>query len=71
MLVLGFDAPGARNAERHDLLFTRAYTETLPAEVVRPTTHRVVDELEPIVQAHTIDGLLEPDRGDGDAAGGY
>ena len=58
VLVLGVDAPDARNAERHDLQFTHAYHETLPNEVRRHTTCRVVDELEPIVQAHTIEGLV-------------
>jgi ectoine hydroxylase-related dioxygenase (phytanoyl-CoA dioxygenase family) len=57
-LVLGVDAPDARNAERHDLQFTRAYYEALPAELQRHLACRVVDELEPIVQAHTIEGLV-------------
>ena len=58
VLVLGVDAPDARNAERHDLQFTRAYHERLPEEVRRHLTCRVVDELEPIVQGHTIEGLM-------------
>jgi hypothetical protein len=58
VLVLGVDAPDARNADRHDLQFTRAYYEALPAELKRHLTCRVVDELEPIVQAHTIEGLV-------------
>jgi hypothetical protein len=58
VLVLGVDAPDARNADRHDLQFTKAYYETLPAELRRHLTCRVVDELEPIVQAHTIEGLV-------------
>jgi hypothetical protein len=57
-LVLGVDAPDARNAERHDLQFTRAYYDTLPDEVRRHLTCRVVERLEPIVQAHTIEGLV-------------
>jgi hypothetical protein len=57
-LVLGVDAPDARNAERHDLQFTRAFYETLPDELRRHLTCRVVDELAPIVQAHTIEGLV-------------
>ena len=57
-LVLGVDAPGANNAERHDLQFTRAYYETLPESVHRHLTCRVVETLEPIVQAHTIEGLV-------------
>lgn len=56
-LVLGVDSPTGINAERHDLQFTRAYYEKLP-EWLRPhLTCRVVEELEPIVQAHTIEGL--------------
>ncbi len=58
VLVLGVDAPDARNAERHDLQFTRGYYETLPESVRHHLACRVVDELEPIVQAHTIEGLV-------------
>jgi hypothetical protein len=57
-LVLGVDAPDARNAERHDLQFTRGYYESLPEEVRRHLSCRVVNRLEPIVQAHTIEGLV-------------
>ena len=60
-LVLGADAPGGINAERHDLQFTRAFYETLPATVKEHLTCRVVSELEPIVQAHTIEGLVMGD----------
>lgn len=58
VLVLGADAPDADNAERHDLQFTRAFYATLPDWLTRHLTCRVVDELEPIVQAHTIEGLV-------------
>jgi hypothetical protein len=58
VLVLGVDAPDARNADRHDLQFTRAYHDALPDAVRRHLTCRVVDALEPIVQAHTIEGLV-------------
>jgi ectoine hydroxylase-related dioxygenase (phytanoyl-CoA dioxygenase family) len=58
VLVLGVDAPDARNAERHDLQFTRAYYEGLPEDLRRHLTCRVVDGLEPIVQGHTIEGLM-------------
>jgi hypothetical protein len=57
-LVLGVDAPGAINAERHDLQLTRSYYEALPETVKAHLTCRVVDRLEPIVQAHTIEGLM-------------
>jgi hypothetical protein len=58
VLVLGVDAPDARNAERHDLQFTRGYYETLSESLRRHLTCRVVDKLEPIVQGHTIEGLM-------------
>lgn len=58
VLVLGVDAPDARNAERHDLQFTRGFYETLPEELRRHLTCRVVERLEPIHQAHTIEGLM-------------
>ncbi len=61
VLVLGVDAPDARNAERHDLQFTRPYYDALPEEVRRHLTCRVVDRLEPIVQGHTIEGLMMGD----------
>jgi ectoine hydroxylase-related dioxygenase (phytanoyl-CoA dioxygenase family) len=58
VLVLGVDAPGAGHAELHDLMVTRAYWDTLP-DAVRAHLHaRVVDELVPIVQKHTIEGLV-------------
>ena len=62
-LVLGVDAPDARNAERHDLQFTRRAYETLPERITRHMTCRVVDELSLITQAHTIEGLV---MGEGD-----
>jgi hypothetical protein len=58
VLVLGVDAPDARNAERHDLQFTRGYWEAMPEWLKAHFTCRVVDELEPVVQAHTIEGLV-------------
>ena len=58
VLVLGVDAPGANNAERHDLQITKRFYETLPEYVRQHLTYRLVDELEPIVQAHSIEGLM-------------
>lgn len=58
VLVLGVDAPDARNADRHDLQFTRGSYDALPDDLKRHLTCRVVDRLEPIVQAHTIEGLV-------------
>jgi len=60
-LVLGVDAPGAINAERHDLQFSRAFYETLPESLRQHLTCRVVDTLEPIIQAHSIEGLMMGD----------
>lgn len=57
VFVLGVDAPDANNAQRHDLQISRTYYEALPADVRRHLTCRVVERLEPIVQAHTIEGL--------------
>ncbi|MBC3540243.1 phytanoyl-CoA dioxygenase family protein [Rufibacter sediminis] len=57
-LVLGVDAPGGINAERHDLQISRAFYEKLPQNVRQHLTYRLVDSLEPIVQAHTIEGLI-------------
>ncbi len=58
VVVLGVDAPGATNAERHDVQFTKAYYERLPDSLRRHLACRQVDELQPIVQAHTIEGLV-------------
>lgn len=61
VLVVGVDAPDARNGERHDIQLTPAYFASLPAEVRRHLGGRVVDALQPIEQAHAIDGLLQGD----------
>lgn len=58
VFVFGVDAPDARNAERHDLQLTKIFYESLPQQLRDHLTCRVVDKLEPIVQAHTIDGLV-------------
>ena len=58
VLVLGVDAPDARNADRHDLQLTRSFYETLPMWLRPNLTCRVVTHLEPIVQAHSIEGLV-------------
>jgi len=58
VLVLGVDAPGAGHAELHDMMVTRDFHATLPAELRRHLHARVVDELVPIVQKHTIEGLV-------------
>ncbi len=57
VLVVGVDAPGARNAERHDVQVTEEYRASLPEVVRRHLGGRVVRRLEPIVQAHQIEKL--------------
>lgn len=61
VLVVGVDAPDARNAERHDLQVTRGYHAALPEQVRAHLTCRVVDRLQEIEQAHSIAGLLSAD----------
>ena len=63
VLVVGVDAPDATNANHHDLQVTRAYLDSLPAQVRDHLACRVTDELEPIIQHHVIEGLLQPDYG--------
>lgn len=63
VLVLGVDAPDATNAGHHDLQVTRAFFDSLPAQVRDHLTCRVTDELTPILQNHVIEGLLEADYG--------
>jgi Phytanoyl-CoA dioxygenase (PhyH) len=58
VLVVGVDAPGAGHDAFHDMAMTRAYYEAIPEDVRRTLLGRVVDELEPIVQQHTIEGLV-------------
>ncbi len=65
VLVLGVDAPGAGNAAHHDLAVTGAYAAALPAHVRPHLACPVVDRLQPIVQKHTIEGLV---MGDPDAS---
>jgi hypothetical protein len=52
------DAPDARNAERHDFQMTGQFYRTLSEDLRSHLTCRLVDELEPIVQGHTIEGLM-------------
>ncbi|TFZ02544.1 phytanoyl-CoA dioxygenase [Ramlibacter henchirensis] len=62
VLVLGFDAPGAGHAALHDVTVTREFHDQLPAEVRDHLVCRVVDQLEPIVQKHQIEGLAMAGR---------
>lgn len=60
VLVVGVDAPDAINSQHHDLQVTPGYLTTLPPRVAEHMIYRVVDRLEPVVQHHVIEGLLEP-----------
>lgn len=61
VLVVGVDAPDATNAGHHDMQVTAAYHARLPALVRDHLTCRIVERLEPIIQHHVIEGLLQPD----------
>jgi hypothetical protein len=52
------DAPGAGNAEHHDLAVTRTYWDALPQRVRDHLACPIVGELTPITQKHTIEGLV-------------
>ncbi|MBE8518506.1 phytanoyl-CoA dioxygenase family protein [Amycolatopsis sp. H6(2020)] len=58
VLVLGLDAPGAGNDERHDTAVTREFWASLPESVRAHLGCPVVDVLTPITQKHTIEGLV-------------
>jgi len=60
VLVVGVDAPDAINAHHHDLQVTPAFLETLPPRVRDHLTYRIAETLQPVVQNHVIEGLLEP-----------
>jgi hypothetical protein len=61
VLVLGADAPGAGNAGHHDMAVTQRYWDALPEDIRTHLHCAVVDELTPIVQKHTIEGLVMGD----------
>ncbi|MFJ9174443.1 phytanoyl-CoA dioxygenase family protein [Streptomyces sp. NPDC102360] len=61
VLILGIDGPEATNGDRHDTAVTRAYWEALPERVRRHLDCPVVDELTPVTQKHTIEGLVMGD----------
>lgn len=58
VLVLGVDAPGAGNAEHHDMAVTRGFYDGLPQRVKDHLVCPIVDELTPITQKHSIEGLM-------------
>ena len=59
VLVIGVDAPDARNGDHHDLQATPGWLATLPPVVRNHLAARMVDRLEPVIQHHVIEGLLE------------
>ncbi|WP_257133996.1 phytanoyl-CoA dioxygenase family protein [Streptomyces sp. st140] len=58
VLVLGLDGPDAHNDDRHDAAVTRGFWESLQQRVRDHLHCPVVDELTPITQKHTIEGLV-------------
>lgn len=62
VLVVGVDAPGAGHGEFHDLQVSRTFWETVPDDIRPHLAARVVDELVPIVQQHSIEGLVMGDE---------
>jgi hypothetical protein len=58
VLVVGVDAPGAGHDAFHDMAMTQEYYDAIPEDVRSHLLGRVVDRLEPIVQQHTIEGLV-------------
>jgi hypothetical protein len=61
VLVLGVDAPGAGNAEHHDMAMTRPFADALPQRVRDHLVCPIVDELQQIEQKHDIEGLMMGD----------
>jgi hypothetical protein len=57
VLVVGFVAHGT-DESRNDLVVTRRYHDSLPAAVRAHLGGRVTDELTPLRQKHTIEGLV-------------
>ncbi|MBT2503545.1 phytanoyl-CoA dioxygenase family protein [Curtobacterium sp. ISL-83] len=61
VLVLGIDAPGAGNADHHDMAVTRAFYDALPERVRAHLSCPIVPELQQIEQKHDIEGLMMGD----------
>jgi hypothetical protein len=58
VLVLGVEAADVTKGIAHDMQISRTYYDSLP-ETLRPhLSCRLVDVLEPVVQGHTIEGLV-------------
>jgi Phytanoyl-CoA dioxygenase (PhyH) len=63
VLVLGVDAPGAGHAALHDMMVTQDFYDSLPQYVRDHLVCRVVGELVPITQKHSIEGLVMAGKG--------
>ncbi|MEV0521882.1 phytanoyl-CoA dioxygenase family protein [Streptomyces sp. NPDC050439] len=61
VLILGVDGPAANNGDRHDTAVTSGYWKSLPERVRRHLHCPIVDELTPMTQKHTIEGLVMGD----------
>ncbi|MCX4834864.1 phytanoyl-CoA dioxygenase family protein [Streptomyces sp. NBC_01016] len=61
VLILGLDGPESNNGDRHDTAVTRTFWESLPERVRRHLDCPIVDELTPVTQKHTIEGLVMGD----------
>ena len=58
VLILGVVEPGSGSEGRHDMAATRDYWDALPDTVRDHLRCPVVDALAPVVQKHTIEGLV-------------
>ena len=58
------DGPEAGNAAHHDMAVTQAFYDALPPVVKDHLRCPIVDTLTPIVQKHTIEGLVMGDSGE-------
>jgi hypothetical protein len=56
--VLGVVSGDAPRDEAHDLFFTREFYDSMPESLRTHMRGRVVEELEPLVQKHDIEGLV-------------
>jgi hypothetical protein len=70
VLVFGLETPGGETVVEHSPRVTRAFYDSLPQVVRDHLKCPVVDELVPIVQKHTIEGLVMGDPGDPPSMGG-
>lgn len=57
VVILGVDAPGPHE-ERHDMVVTQAFWDTMDSDLRRHLHARTVAELQPHEQRHTIEGLV-------------